>query len=68
MSARAPIPEPKWKQDKNIDDIIPSELDQATGLERAEMLAEMEGKQLFDVQVRFDSGNGCCWRCSSSFM
>mmetsp|Transcript_7376 Transcript_7376/g.14649 ORF Transcript_7376/g.14649 Transcript_7376/m.14649 type:complete len:156 (-) Transcript_7376:276-743(-) len=52
MSARVPIPEPKWEQDKDIHsgEIVPSDMDQATGLERAELLAEAEGRNLFDVQ------------------
>eukprot|EP00281_Chroomonas_sp_CCMP1168_P021120 CAMPEP_0206234842 /NCGR_PEP_ID=MMETSP0047_2-20121206/12812_1 /ASSEMBLY_ACC=CAM_ASM_000192 /TAXON_ID=195065 /ORGANISM="Chroomonas mesostigmatica_cf, Strain CCMP1168" /LENGTH=153 /DNA_ID=CAMNT_0053658967 /DNA_START=45 /DNA_END=506 /DNA_ORIENTATION=- len=48
MSGKAPLPEPKWKQAADLDDIIPGNIDQATGLERAEMLAEMEGKQIFE--------------------
>ena len=51
LSARAPIPEPKWKQQDNLDNKIPTDLDQATGLERAELLAELEGKNLFEEQV-----------------
>ncbi len=51
MSARAPLPEPKWKQQDDLDNKIPTDLDQATGLERAEMLAELEGKSLFEEQV-----------------
>jgi len=50
MSARAPIPEPKWKQQDDLDNKIPTDLDQATGLERAELLAELEGKSLFEEQ------------------
>jgi hypothetical protein len=53
FSGRAPLPEPKWKQQDNIDSKIPTDLDQATGLERAELLAEMEGKNLFDEHVSF---------------
>ncbi len=51
LSARAPIPEPKWKQQDNLDNKIPTDMDQATGLERAEMLADLEGKSLFEEQV-----------------
>lgn len=48
MSARVPNPEPKWDQSAEIDSIIPTDLDQVTGLERAELLAEMEGRDIFD--------------------
>lgn len=48
MSARVPLPEPKWEQSKDIDEVIPADIDQITGLERAEMLAEMEGREIFD--------------------
>mmetsp|Transcript_11755 Transcript_11755/g.32752 ORF Transcript_11755/g.32752 Transcript_11755/m.32752 type:complete len:155 (+) Transcript_11755:42-506(+) len=50
LSGRAPLPDPKWKQQTDLDNKIPSDLDQATGLERAEMLYEMEGKSLFEQQ------------------
>eukprot|EP00283_Hemiselmis_rufescens_P018068 CAMPEP_0173439742 /NCGR_PEP_ID=MMETSP1357-20121228/21488_1 /TAXON_ID=77926 /ORGANISM="Hemiselmis rufescens, Strain PCC563" /LENGTH=157 /DNA_ID=CAMNT_0014405139 /DNA_START=10 /DNA_END=483 /DNA_ORIENTATION=+ len=48
MSGRTPNPDPVWKQASNLDNIIPSDMDQATGIERAEILAEMEGKPLFE--------------------
>ena len=51
LSGRVPLPEPKWKQQDNIDNKIPTDLDQATGLERAELLAELAGKNLFEEQV-----------------
>lgn len=51
MSARVPNPEPKWDQSAEIDSIIPTDLDQVTGLERAELLAEMEGRDIFDKAV-----------------
>ncbi|KAJ1489363.1 cytochrome c oxidase subunit VB-domain-containing protein [Baffinella frigidus] len=48
MSDRVPIPEAKWKQNPDLDNVVPSNFDQATGLERAEMLAEMEGRSIFE--------------------
>jgi hypothetical protein len=57
MSDKQPLPEPTWKQDPNIDNIIPSNFDQATGLERAEMLAEMEGRSIFEEAVRHTSSD-----------
>ena len=51
MGARVPLPEPKWKQQDNIEGTIATNLDSATGLERAEMLAEMEGRNIFDDAV-----------------
>ena len=52
MSDKQPLPEPTWKQDPDLDNIVPSNFDQATGLERAEMLAEMEGRSIFEEAVR----------------
>ena len=51
MGARVPLPEPKWKQQDNIEGTIATNMDSATGLERAEMLAEMEGRNIFDDAV-----------------
>jgi hypothetical protein len=51
LSARVPIPDPNWKQQDGIEDTIATGLDAATGLERAEMLAAMEGKNIFDEAV-----------------
>jgi len=48
LSARVPLPEPKWKQQDDIEGTIATNMDSATGLERAEMLADMEGRNLFD--------------------
>ena len=47
MSGRVPLPAPTWPQDKALDSIIPGDLDQATGLDREEVLANLAGKQLF---------------------
>jgi hypothetical protein len=49
MSARVPLPEPAWKQQENIEDTIATNMDSATGLERAEILANLDGQDLFDV-------------------
>lgn len=59
MSARVPLPEPKWKQQDGIEGTVATGLDMATGLERAEMLAAMEGKNIFDeaVSATFHSSN-----------
>lgn len=51
MGARVPLPDPKWKQQDNIEGTIATNMDSATGLERAEMLAEMEGRNIFDDAV-----------------
>jgi len=51
MSGRVPIPDPTWKQNPDLDNVVPSNLDQATGLERAEILAEMEGRSIFEEAV-----------------
>ncbi|EKX54599.1 hypothetical protein GUITHDRAFT_160714 [Guillardia theta CCMP2712] len=51
FSGRAPLPEPTWKQQDNLDNVVPTNLDQATGLERAEMLAEMNGEKIFDEHM-----------------
>lgn len=51
MSGRVPIPDPAWKQNPDLDNVVPSNLDQATGLERAEILAEMEGRSIFEEAV-----------------
>jgi len=51
FSARVPLPEPKWKQQDGIEGKIATSLDMATGLERAEMLAALEGKNIFDEAV-----------------
>jgi hypothetical protein len=51
MGARVPLPEPKWKQQTGLEGTVATNLDQATGLERAEMLAAMEGRNLFDDAV-----------------
>jgi hypothetical protein len=51
MGARVPLPEPKWKQQPGLEGTVATNLDQATGLERAEMLAAMEGRNLFDDAV-----------------
>ena len=51
MGARVPLPEPKWKQQAGLEGTVATNLDQATGLERAEMLAAMEGRNLFDDAV-----------------
>jgi hypothetical protein len=48
MSDKPPLPSPNWKQNPDLEKIIPSNMDQATGLERAEVLAEMAGKKVFD--------------------
>jgi len=48
FSARVPLPEPKWKQQDGIEEKVATSLDMATGLERAEMLAALEGKNIFD--------------------
>lgn len=51
MSGRVPLPTPAWKQSADLDNIIPSDMDQATGLERAEMLASLAGKKLFEEKA-----------------
>ena len=51
MGARVPLPEPKWKQQTGLEGTVATNLDQATGLERAEMLAALEGRNLFDDAV-----------------
>jgi len=48
MGARVPLPEPTWKQQDGIENTVSTNLDAATGLERAEMLAAMEGRNIFD--------------------
>jgi len=48
MSARVPIPKPEWKQQEDIENKMASSMDMATGLERAEMLANLEGRNIFD--------------------
>ena len=55
FSARVPIPDPttwKAKQQDGIENTIATSLDSATGLERAELLAAMEGRNIFDDAVR----------------
>jgi len=51
MGARVPLPEPTWKQQDGIENTVSTNLDAATGLERAEMLAAMEGRNIFDDAV-----------------
>lgn len=51
MSGRVPLPTPAWKQADNLDTIVPSDMDQATGLERAEMLAGLEGRKIFEEEA-----------------
>jgi len=48
MGSRVPLPEPTWKQADNIEDTVATNMDHATGLERSEMLAHMEGRNIFD--------------------
>lgn len=48
MSSRVPLPEPMWKQAENIEDTVATNMDHATSLERAEMLANLEGRNVFD--------------------
>lgn len=48
MGSRVPLPAPTWKQAERIEDTVATNMDQATGLERAEMLANMEGRNIFD--------------------
>jgi hypothetical protein len=58
FSARVPIPDPTWKQQDNIEGTIATGLDAATGLERAEMLAAMEGRNIFDEAVSSSACKG----------
>jgi hypothetical protein len=51
MGSRVPLPEPQWKQQDGIEGTVATGLDMATGLERAEMLAAMEGRNIFDDAV-----------------
>jgi hypothetical protein len=53
LSDRPPLPAPTWQQSADLDKIVPSNMDQATGLERAEVLGEMAGKKVFEDKVRF---------------
>lgn len=45
---------------------IPTDLEQATGLERLEILGKMEGVDIFDMKPLDASRTGTCWGFSSS--